>query len=100
LTSSRALTARVEAEQLRTEHATGAVAQRMAVSRIPTLRDATTTYLARPKLRSDHNKNQVKAQMENKLLDWLDLRPDYIPAPRRHHESRLRVDARASWCGG
>ena len=70
--------ARVEAEQLRAEHATGAVAQRLAASRIPTLRDATDTYLARPKLRSEHNKNQVRAQMENKLTDWLDLRLDEI----------------------
>lgn len=63
--------ARGEAIQMAAEHATGVAAKKLMAKRIPTVEDATTAYLARPKLRSDHNKELVKKQVHSHLKDWL-----------------------------
>lgn len=68
---TRLADARYEAAQLVAQYATGAVARRLRAARIPTLEQATEAYLARPKLRSEHNKNQVHSQMHNHLTAWL-----------------------------
>ncbi len=75
---TRVADARYEASLLVAEHASGAVAKRLRASRIPTLEQATDDYLARPKLRSEHNKAQVRAQMHNHLKSWLKMPLDEI----------------------
>lgn len=70
--------ARVTALELASDHAQGLAAKRLAARRIPTLRDATDGYLARPKLRSEHNKSAVRVQMHDHLKDWLDTPLDEI----------------------
>ncbi len=44
----------------------------------PTLLDAMETYLARPRLRSDDHKENVRGMVHNHLGDWLNLRLDEI----------------------
>ena len=75
---TRLADARTEAANLALEYASGAVAKRQRASRIPTLEQATATYLARPKLRSEHNKNQVRSQIHNHLTAWLSTPLDEI----------------------
>jgi integrase len=75
---TRLADARYEAAQLVAQYATGAVARRLRAARIPTLEQATDEYLARPKLRSEHNKNQVRAQIKNHLSSWLSVPLDEI----------------------
>ena len=70
--------ARVTALELANEHAQGLTAKRLRASRIPTLRAATETYLAREKLRSEANKVAVRSQMHSHLKDWLDTSLDEI----------------------
>ncbi len=60
---TRLADARYEAAQLVAQYASGAVAKRLRAERIPTLDQATDDYIARPKLRSEHNKAQVRKQM-------------------------------------
>ncbi len=55
----------------------------------PTLADATDTYLARPKLRSEAHKNGVRRQFEVHLKDWMGLPLDEITkrmVADRHHQ--------------
>ena len=40
---------------------------------VPTLAEATHSYLARPNLRSEENKKSVRAMIDNYLPDWLGL---------------------------
>jgi integrase len=57
--------------------------------RTPTLAEALQNYLLRPKLRSEVNKENVLAQVEQKLGDWLGLPLDEITRTmvvRRHGE--------------
>ena len=75
---TRVADARYEAGLLVGEYASGAVAKRLRAAKIPTLKDATTDYLLRAKLRSDHNKTQVQAQMDRHLKTWLKLPLDEI----------------------
>ena len=75
---TRLADARTEAANVALEYASGAVAKRQRASRIPTLEQATATYLARPKLRSEHNKNQVRSQIHNHLTAWLSKPLDEI----------------------
>jgi integrase len=63
--------ARHEASLLVAEYASGAVAKRLRAAKTPTLTDATKDYLARPKLRSDHNKTIVQRQIDVHLKAWL-----------------------------
>lgn len=65
--------ARGEAFQLAADHATGVAAKRIAASKIPTLRDAMEIYLARGKLRSQHNKDSVRHQITKHLKSWLNI---------------------------
>ncbi len=64
---TRLADARYDAAQLVTQCASGAVAKRLRAERIPTLDQATDDYIARSKLRSEHNKAQVRKQMGNHL---------------------------------
>lgn len=73
-----AFDARVVAHELATEHATGVAAKKLAMRRIPTLEVAMKQYLARPKLRAEHNKNSVEAQINMHLKAWLKLPLDEI----------------------
>ena len=75
---TRPADARTEAALLVAEYASGAVAKRQRASKIPTLEQATDNYLARPKLRSEHNKTQVRGQMHNHLAEWLSVPLDEI----------------------
>lgn len=68
---TRTADARCEAALLVADFASGAAAKRLRASRIPTLEEAAETYLARPKLRSEHNKGQVRSQMHTHLKSWL-----------------------------
>lgn len=68
---TRVADARHEASLLVADYASGAVAKRLRAAKIPTLADAAKDYLARPKLRSDHNRTQVQAQMDSHLKAWL-----------------------------
>ncbi len=70
--------ARYETAQLVAQYATSAVARRLRAARIPTLEQATDDYLARPKLHSGHNKNQVRGQIHNHLTEWLPMPLDEI----------------------
>lgn len=63
--------ARRTANELAFQFARGA--GKKAMQRVPTLRAALDAYLERAKLRSQHNKRSVRAQVENHLSDWLDL---------------------------
>lgn len=63
--------ARRTAQDLALQFARGA--GKKAMQRVPTLRAATDAYLGRAKLRSEHNKRSVRAQVEKHLSDWLDL---------------------------
>lgn len=51
---------------------------RVTHSRVPTLREAVETYVARPKLRSDAHRAGVQRQIELHLGDWLSLPLDQI----------------------
>lgn len=87
--------ARYEAAQLVAQYATGAVARRLQAARIPTLQQATDDYLARPKLRSEHNKNQMRGQMHNHLTEWLSMPLNEITKAdcvRAHRGSALDAD--------
>lgn len=70
--------ARTEATMLAADHASGTVAKRLRAARTPTLNEALSTYIARPKLRSDQNKEIVEGQMLMNLKDWLDTPLDQI----------------------
>ena len=70
--------ARTEATLLAADHASGTVAKRLRAARTPTLKEALATYIARPKLRSDQNKEIVEGQMMLNLKDWLDTPLDQI----------------------
>uniref|UniRef100_UPI004047325A tyrosine-type recombinase/integrase n=1 Tax=Yoonia sp. TaxID=2212373 RepID=UPI004047325A len=75
---TRLADARYEAAQLVAQYASGAVAKRLRAERIPTLDQATDDYIARPKLRSEHNKAQVRKQMDNHLNAWMTTPLDEI----------------------
>ena len=70
--------ARTEATLLAADHASGTVAKRLRAARTPTLKEALATYIARPKLRSDVNREIVEGQMQVNLKDWLDTPLDQI----------------------
>ena len=64
-------------------------AKKLRAKRIPTLEDATTAYLARPKLRSEHNKDSVQRQVHNHLKDWLKKPLDEITVNRHAKVTHL-----------
>ncbi|MEP4198111.1 MAG: integrase family protein [Aliishimia sp.] len=70
--------ARGDALQLAADQASGLSAKRLALEKVPTLERAMTTYLARPKLRSEANKKLVEGQMRNHLSKWLQTPLDEI----------------------
>lgn len=63
--------ARETADRLSFELRRGAA--KSLVENAPTLREAKDLYLARPKLRSEHNKTNVRKMIDGHLGDWLDL---------------------------
>ncbi|AQS49901.1 hypothetical protein BMG03_13815 [Thioclava nitratireducens] len=73
-----AFDARKAALELATEHATGVAAKKFAAAKVPTLEAALERYLARPKLRSQHNKNSVESQIRTHLKSWLTMPLDEI----------------------
>jgi len=62
--------ARKVALDLAVEHSRGR--GRSAMARVPTLREAMSEYLSRPKLRSSAHKRNVANGIEKYLADWLD----------------------------
>lgn len=64
--------------QLAADHASGISAKRIAMAKVPTLKQAMEVYLARPKLRSEANKKLVEGQMRNHLSKWLHTPLDEI----------------------
>ncbi|MBK5928348.1 tyrosine-type recombinase/integrase [Rhodobaculum claviforme] len=91
--------ARMVAMELAVEHSSGVAARRLTAAKIPTLEQALETYLARPKLRSDHNRTSVETQMRIHLKSWLHLPLNEITkgmaveAHRRISEPRVGRDA-------
>jgi integrase len=73
-----AFDARVAALELATEHATGVAAKKLTAKKTPTLEEALERYLARAKLRSEHNRGMVASQMKSHLKAWLKLPLDEI----------------------
>lgn len=73
-----AFDARVAALELATEHATGVAAKKLMAKKTPTLEEAMQKYLARPKLRSEHNKTSVASQIKSHLKAWLKVPLDEI----------------------
>ncbi len=45
---------------------------------VPTLEDAMNIYIARPRLRSDEHKDNIRSMFSNHLSDWMKLRLDEI----------------------
>lgn len=90
---------RMVAMELAVEHSSGVAARRLTAAKIPTLEQALETYLARPKLRSDHNRTSVETQMRIHLKGWLHLPLNEITkgmaveAHRRISEPRVGRDA-------
>lgn len=73
-----AFDARVAALELATDHATGVAAKKLTAKKTPTLEEALERYLARAKLRSEHNKDIVGSQIKSHLKAWLKLPLDEI----------------------
>ncbi|PQV58751.1 phage integrase family protein [Defluviimonas denitrificans] len=101
---TRVADARYEAGLLVGEYASGAVAKRLRAAKIPTLTEATAAYIARPKLRSEANKDQVKSQMESHLKAWLKrpldeiTKADCVAAHSRIAVEREGVNSRGRPC--
>lgn len=95
--------ARVDAMELAAEHAKGLTAQRLVQRKMWTLEEALDKYLARPKLRSEHNKNSMRGQMQNHLSDWLPYPLDEITKEMcvaRHEKVRKTASKhRPNWDG-
>jgi len=73
-----AANARKVALRLALDHSTGVgVEKTRDDEKVPTLREATDAYLARPKLRSENNKVSVRSHMKH-LHDWMDKPLDAI----------------------
>lgn len=91
--------ARLVAMDLARDHATGESAKRHAAAKIPTLTQALDNYLAREKLRSEHNKTSVGSQIKIHLKSWLHLplneitKQMCVDAHRRAASPRSGVDA-------